>query len=115
MAESASPLPVLEWDVVEDPDGFSAEIVVDRPLGALELEAFSQAVRELPLIEAHVADVDLSAAAIVDEGTLWLSVHAVGPGRCESAVSAAAEELLRDRWHEIHEHAWRIQWSARAS
>ncbi len=46
--------------------------------------------------------------ATVDDETLWVYVHAVGPGPFDDIAAAAAEEALADLWSAIHTAAARL-------
>ncbi len=96
------------WDVVSDVEGFSAEGSVERDLEPRELAAFETAAAQMPPVARSHGPVRLRGMATVDDETLWVYVHAVGPGHFDAAASGAAEELLTDLWSEIHTAAARL-------
>ena len=98
-------LPALSnatWDVVSDDQGFSAEGSAERALTGDELEAFeTAAARMAPVVRTHGA-LQIRGMATIDEDTLWVYVHAVGPGAYDESAAQAAEGVLLDLWSAIH-------------
>jgi hypothetical protein len=97
----AIPQPVL--DVAQDDDGYSAELSVERDLSPHEYEAFSDAcLRLLPVVKVDGAH-EVRGLVSVDEDTLWVYVHELGPGRYGREQEKAARDLLEHLWLAIHE------------
>jgi len=90
------------WDVVSDDEGFSAEGSLERVLDLGELEAFETAAAEMPPVVRTVGAVKIRGMATVDDDTLWVYVHAVGPGPFDDDASRAAEGVLTYLWRAIH-------------
>ena len=97
------PKPVL--DVDQDEVGFSAELSVERDLAVREYEAFSDACRRLAPVVRVDGEFEVRGLVSVDEETLWVYVHEVGPGSYGPAREGAALDLLKDLWRVIHEAA----------
>jgi hypothetical protein len=93
------------WDVVTDVEGFSAEGSLERDLEPSELEAFETAAAELPPVVRNVGGVTIRGMATVDDETLWVYVHAVGPGQFDDTALRAAEAVLTHLWSAIHSGA----------
>ena len=107
----SSVLPTMgdcSWDVVSDVEGFSAEGSVERDLDASELVAFETAAAQTPPVVRGVGPVRIRGMATVDDETLWVYVHAVGPGPFDDSAAAAAEEALAELWSAIHTAAARV-------
>ncbi len=96
------------WDVISDVEGFSAEGSAERDLEPHELEAFETAAAQLPPVLRDVGQVRIRGMATVDDETLWVYVHAVGPGPFDAAASRAAESARADLWSAIHTAAARL-------
>jgi hypothetical protein len=98
-------LPALKnttWDVLSDDQGFSAEGSAERPLECVELERFETAAAGMaPVVRAY-GRVQVRGMATIDEDTLWVYVHAVGPGPYDESAARAAEGVLTDLWRAIH-------------
>ncbi|MEI6361428.1 MAG: hypothetical protein WCP95_04785 [Actinomycetes bacterium] len=96
-------MPELVQDVVQDAEGYDMELSAERRLSALEAESFGAAVLSM----SPVVRVDESKRArglvSVDDETLWVYVHSVGPGRFGPEEEAESRELLAELWREIHE------------
>jgi hypothetical protein len=104
-------LPVIgdvAWDVVSDEVGFSAEGSLERDLEVSELEAFETAAAQMPPVVRAAGPVRIRGMATVDDETLWVYVHAVGPGPFDAHASQASEEVLEDLWSGIHTAAARL-------
>ena len=101
-------IPELTWDLIEDPEGFSAEITADLELSPAEIDAFHRAVTEAGQVVEIVHEAEVRGAAILDEDTLWLVVHAIGPGRFDRTVASVADEVLRQQWNAVHLSARRL-------
>ncbi len=104
-------LPVISdcvWDVISDVEGFSAEGSAERDLEPRELEAFETAAAEMPPVVRAVGPVRIRGLATVDDETLWVYVHAVGPGPFDDSATRACEEVLDDLWGAIHTAAARL-------
>jgi hypothetical protein len=99
----ALPNPVL--DVDQDEVGFSAELSVKRDLAVHEYDAFSDACRRLAPAVRVDGEFEVRGLVSVDEETLWVYVHEVGPGSYGPAREGAALDLLKDLWRVIHEAA----------
>ena len=95
------------WDVVAEVEGFSAEGSAERDLDASELPAFAAAAAQLPPAVRSVGSITIRGMATIDDDTLWVYVHAVGPGAFDEVASGAAEDLLADLWSAIHMSAAR--------
>jgi hypothetical protein len=94
------PDPVV--DVVQDDEGFSAELSVERPLPPGELAAFEDAIARLrPVVRVDGAR-RMRAIATVDDDALWISVHCVGPGRYDDRPGQEARALAADLWTAVH-------------
>jgi hypothetical protein len=96
------------WDVVAEAEGFSAEGSLERELGVDELADFETATAELPPVVRDVGPIRIRGMATVDDETLWVYVHAVGPGPFDDRAAQAAERVLGDLWRAIHEAAARV-------
>jgi hypothetical protein len=96
------------WDVVAEAEGFSAEVSLERDLAADELADFETAAAELPPVVRDVGPVRIRGMATVDDETLWVYVHAVGPGPFDDGAARAAERVLQDLWQAIHVAAARL-------
>lgn len=90
------------WDVVTDVEGFSAEGSLERDLEVSELEAFETAAAELPPVVRTVDRMTIRGMATVDDETLWVYVHVVGPGTFDDAALRGAEAVLTQLWSAIH-------------
>jgi hypothetical protein len=99
----AMPNPVL--DVTQDEVGFSAEVSVERYLAVDEYEAFSDACLRLAPVVCVDGVYEVRGLVSVDEDTLWVYVHEVGPGPYGPAREGAARDLLGHLWRVIHEAA----------
>lgn len=98
-------LPALantNWDVVSDDQGFSAEGSAERALAPDELAAFETAAARMPPIVRGQGELKIRGMATVDDDTLWVYVHAVGPGPYDESAARAAEGALTDLWGAIH-------------
>jgi hypothetical protein len=90
------------WDVVSEDEGFSVEGSAERALAGDEIEAFETAAAGMaPAVRAH-GQMRIRGIATIDEDTLWVYVHAVGPGPYDDGAARAAEGLLTDLWSAIH-------------
>ena len=49
-----------------------------------------------------MGSITIRGMATIDDDTLWVYVHAVGPGAFDEVASAAAEDLLADVWSAVH-------------
>jgi hypothetical protein len=98
----------VTWDVVSEAEGFSAEGSVERELDARELADFEVAAAEMPPVVRDVGLIRIRGMATVDDETLWVYVHAVGPGSFDDTASGVAEDLLTDLWMAIHTAAARL-------
>ena len=96
------------WDVISDAEGFSAEGSAERDLEPHELEAFETAAAQLPPVLRDVGQMRIRGMATVDDETLWVYVHAVGPGPFDAAASRAAESARAELWSAIHTAAARL-------
>jgi hypothetical protein len=96
------------WDVVSDAEGFSAEGSVERDLDENELTAFETAAALTPPVVRGAGPVRIRGMATVDDDTLWVYVHAVGPGPFDDSAAAAAQEALTELWTAIHTAAARV-------
>ena len=95
-------LPEVTWDVVLDGDGYSAEASAERELSMDEVAAFETASARLrPVVRVGV-DREIRGMATVDDTTLWVYVHALGPGPCDDSVAGEAQGMLVDLWRTIH-------------
>jgi hypothetical protein len=99
----AMPSPAL--DVAHDDVGYSAELSIERDLAVREFDAFSDACLLLTPIVRRDGEHEFRGLVSVDEDTLWLYVHAMGPGTYAPERDAAARRLLSDLWRAIHEAA----------
>jgi hypothetical protein len=90
------------WDVVSDDQGFSAEGSAERDLAADEIATFETAAAHMPPIVRGHGELQIRGMATVDDGTLWVYVHAVGPGPYDESAARAAEAALMDLWGAIH-------------
>jgi hypothetical protein len=97
------PNPVL--DVAQDDAGYSAEVSVERDLAVNEYQAFSDACLQLAPAVTIDGEAELRGLVSVDEDTLWVYVHEVGPGSYGPVRERAARDLLEDLWRAIHEAA----------
>lgn len=101
----SSVLPVIggiTWDVVSDVEGYSAEGSAERALDPSELDAFEFAGAHLPPAARAVGPVRIRGMATVDDDTLWVYVHTVGPGPFDGTSRREAEDLLAELWSAIH-------------
>lgn len=95
-------LPDPTCDVVEDPEGFSAELTVECELEPLQSVTVSAAVLEMePVVEID-GQREIRGQVSVDDETLWLYVHAVGPGSYNPNAGAAARHVLEQLWDDMH-------------
>jgi hypothetical protein len=101
----ANTLPAVTCDVVEDPEGFSAELSVESDLAAGQVEAFSAAALAMGVAVTVDHGRKIRGLVSVDDQTLWVYVHAVGPGGYDPAVEASARHLLATLWDDIHRRA----------
>ena len=99
------PLPEPTLDVVEDPEGFSAELSVERELSLEEIDAFEQAAASLPPVVLAESGRQFRGMATIDDDVLWVYVHATGPGPCDERALARARDLARNLWSSIHSAA----------
>ena len=84
------------WDVVTDVEGFSAEGSLERDLEPSELEAFETAAAEMPPVVRMMGELRVRGMATVDDETLWVYVHVVGPGSFDDdALRQTLENLVR--------------------
>jgi hypothetical protein len=90
------------WDVVSDVEGFSAEGSLERDLDLSELEAFETAAAEMPPVVRTVGPIRIRGMATVDDETLWVYVHAGGPGPFDDSACKAADGVLTYLWSAIH-------------
>jgi hypothetical protein len=95
-------LPDPAFDVVEDPEGFSAELTVECQLEPRQSMTVSAAVLEMdPVIEVD-GEREIRGQVSIDDETLWLYVHAVGPGAYDPNAGAAARHVLEQLWDDLH-------------
>lgn len=98
-------LPQPDVDVFQDSEGFSAELTVERDLDIREIDAFREAcIRLMPVVSVDGQSQERGLVS-VDDDTLWVYVHAIGPGRYDSVRESAARDLLAHLWTVIHEAA----------
>jgi len=98
-------LPTPQSDVVQESGGYSAELSVERELSESERDAFSEAVLRLAPVIRTVGESEVRGLVSVDEDTLWVYVHEVGPGRYGEPQRAAARALAEELWRTVHEAA----------
>lgn len=102
---STPPRPVC--DVIQDEAGYSAELSVEWPLQVNEVAAFEDAASGLPpTVSAREGQV-IRGLVSVDDETLFVYVHATGPGRYDAAAAAAAQQVLDGLWRLVQEQARR--------
>jgi hypothetical protein len=99
----AMPLPVL--DVAQDDAGYSAELSVERDLSVREFESFSDASLRLSPVVRVDGQHEVRGLVSLDDDTLWVYVHEVGPGSYGPDRERAARDLLEHLWRAIHEAA----------
>lgn len=90
------------WDVVSDDQGFSAEGSAERDLAADEIASFETAAAHMAPVVRTFGQLQVRGMATVDDDTLWVYVHAVGPGPHDESAARAAEGVLMDLWSAIH-------------
>jgi hypothetical protein len=95
-------LPDPTFDVVEDPDGFSAELSVECALAPVQSSAVSAAVEGMPPVVEIDGQREIRGQVSVDDETLWVYVHAVGPGPYDPHAGAAARQVLEQLWDDLH-------------
>jgi hypothetical protein len=98
-------LPQPDIDIAQDDDGYSAEVSVERSLSLDEVNAFSEACRRLAPAIAVDGEHELRGLVSVDDETLWVYVHEVGPGPYGAQRELAAHALLERLWRSVHEAA----------
>jgi hypothetical protein len=99
----AMPVPVLE--VAQDDEGYSAEVSVERDLAVNEYQAFSDACLRLAPAVTIDGEQEVRGLVSVDEDTLWVYVHDVGPGLYGPDRERVDRDLLEVLWRAIHEAA----------
>jgi hypothetical protein len=98
-------MPMPKSDVAQDDAGYSVEVSVDRTLAVDEYEVFSDAcLRMAPVVRVD-GEHEVRGLVSVDEDTLWVYVHEVGPESYGPVRERAALDLLEDLWRGIHEAA----------
>lgn len=102
MASDTNTLPNVACDVVQDPEGFSAELSVECVLEADQVMAFSVAARAMAPVVDRDGQREIRGLVSLDEQSLWVYVHAVGPGRYDSVVEGASRQLLSRLWDDVH-------------
>ena len=102
---STPPRPVC--DVVQDEAGYSAELSVEWPLEVNEVAAFEDAASGLPPTVSSRDGQVIRGLVSVDDETLFVYVHATGPGRYDTAAAASAEQVLDGLWRLVQEQARR--------
>jgi hypothetical protein len=95
-------LPSPESDVVQEEDGYSAEVSVERELTESEWAAFSDAVRGLAPVVRVAGAHEVRGLVSLDDDTLWVSVHDVGPGPYDADRQAEDRRLIEELWREVH-------------
>jgi hypothetical protein len=98
-------LPRPDIDIAQDDDGYSAEVSVERSLSLDEVNAFSEACRRLAPAIAVDGEHQFRGLVSVDDETLWVYVHEVGPGPYGAQRELAAHALLERLWRSVHEAA----------
>jgi len=98
-------LPPSHADIVQDSAGYSAEFTVERDLANCEIEAFSAACLQLMPVVSVQGLSEVRGLVSVDDDTLWVYVHEVGPGPFDAGREVAARDLLEHLWTVIHEAA----------
>lgn len=98
-------LPEPDVDLAQDPDGFSAELSVERDLAIREIDSFSTACLGLAPVATVSGSHELRGLVSVDDETLWVYVHEIGPGVFGPAQESAAHDLLEQLWRRVHEAA----------
>jgi hypothetical protein len=96
-------LPEFALDVVQEPEGFDVELSAERQLNVVEADLFGSAVLTMTPIVRSEGDRLARGLVSVDDETLWVYVHAAGPGRFGSAEEAEARALLEELWRRIHQ------------
>jgi hypothetical protein len=98
-------LPEPDLDLAQDPDGYSAELSVERDLAIREIGAFSAACLHLRPVACVSGESEVRGLVSVDDETLWVYVHEVGPGKYGPTQANAARDLLEHLWRTVHEAA----------
>ena len=94
------PTPVL--DIAQDEEGYSAELSAERDLSAGEYNAISDACLRLGPVTQVNGQHEVRGLVSVDEDTLWVYVHQVGPGRFGPPEEQTARALLEQLWSAVH-------------
>jgi hypothetical protein len=100
-------LPNPHIDVQQDFEGFSAELYVDRDLGEVEADAYGAAALSMAPYVHVDGPFETRGLVSVDDETLYVYVHAVGPGVFGQAEQDSARALLSALWESVHEAAAR--------
>ncbi len=96
-------LPQPRTDVVRDVAGYSAEMSVEREVAAHEVEAVSAAALSLMPIVRIDGEHEVRGLVSLDDATLWVYVHSIGPGEYGQDRQDEARSLLEHLWRLVHE------------
>jgi hypothetical protein len=102
MDGSLPPLPDVPLDVVQDDEGFSAELSIDRELSFREMAVFEAAAVHLPRVFRTEGQRRFRGMATIDDETLWVYVHVTGPGRCDQSAADGVRDMAAGLWTSIH-------------
>lgn len=96
-------LPQPRTDVVRDDAGYSAELSVERELSDHEVGVLGEAALRLrPVVRIDGAHESRGLVS-VDDDTLWVYVHSIGPGEFGVDRQMTARALLEHLWELVHE------------
>ena len=98
-------LPSPHSDVALDSEGYSAESSVEYALADQDVAAFTEASRRTSTVVWVEGRHQARGLVSVDEGTMWVCVHSVGPGSYGAEQERLASRLLEHLWTSVHEAA----------
>ena len=89
-------------DLVIDAEGFSVELSVQRDLSDDEATSFADAATRIPPVVTIAGHREIRGLVAVEDDTLFIYVHEVGPGPYDAAAADAARNVLDALWHDAH-------------
>jgi hypothetical protein len=98
-------LPDPVSDLVMDAEGFSVELSVQRELTGAEASSFERAAIGMPPVLSMAGHREIRGLVSVEDDTLFVYVHELGPGPYDQAAADAARAALVTLWDDAHRAA----------
>lgn len=104
MAHDAKDLLDISWDVVQDVEGFSAEATVEHEMTISEAERMTEVAGHLAPAVRESGSLHVRGSVTIDDSSLWVAAHVLGPGRFDDTAREAALRMLDELWDTVRSH-----------